>query len=133
MILTYSQAHPRMLLDGKPIMGAPLYSGHGPGLNNPLRESMHDIGPIPAGLWHIVRWDDHHGDKGPVVAVLEPIGHDAYGRTGFLVHGDNSKGDFSASHGCIVASHAIRQAMRESGATHILVVSGLSKEQDHGA
>lgn len=125
-MLQYTQAHPHITLDGHPIMGAPLYSGHSAGLNNPALEATPDVGPIPAGQWRIVRWDDHHDDKGPVVAVLEPVGHDAHGRTRFLIHGDNALGNNSASHGCIVAGPAIRQTMRDSGYTDLLVVSGLN-------
>lgn len=126
MTFAYNQSHPKMLHDGHPIMGAPLYSGHGAGLNNPAMEALADIGPIPAGQWKIIRWDDHHADKGPIVAVLQPVGHNAHGRTGFLVHGDNPLGNNSASHGCIIASLAIRQVMRESGETDLLVISGLN-------
>ena len=124
-MFTYNHWHPRMWHDGKPIMGAPLYSGHAEGLNNPALENVHDIGPIPAGKWRIARWDDHHGDKGPVVAVLEAVGHDAYGRSGFLIHGDNSQGNFSASHGCIITGLAIRTTMRDTGDTDLLVTNGI--------
>lgn len=98
------------------------YSGHGIGLDNPDKEDMQNIGPIPRGEWHIVRWDDHHGEKGPQVAVLEPVGHDAHGRTEFLVHGDNAAANHTASHGCIAANRNIRDAMRASGETQLMVV-----------
>lgn len=91
------------------------YSGHGAGLNDPDMEAVPDTGPIPRGLWRIVRWDDHHADKGPCVAVLEPVGHSAHGRSGFLIHGDSAAMDHSASRGCIVDSADIRHALRASG------------------
>lgn len=97
------------------------YSGHGVGLDNPDKEDMQNIGPIPRGEWHIDRWDEHHGDKGPVVAVLSPVGHDAHGRSAFLIHGDNSALNHTASHGCIIASRAIRDALRASGETALVV------------
>lgn len=125
-MLHYIQVRPLISRDKRPILGAPLYSGHGAGLNSPAMEAVADIGPIPAGQWRIVRWDDHHDDKGPIVAVLEPVGHDAHGRTGFLIHGDNALGNNSASHGCIVAGPAIRQTMRDSGDTDLLVISGVN-------
>jgi hypothetical protein len=99
------------------------YSGFGPGLDNPDMEAEHNIGPIPRGDWQIVRWDDHHGEKGPQVAVLEPVGHDAHGRSAFLIHGDNPDLNHGASHGCIIASRAIRDALRASGETALRVIA----------
>lgn len=97
------------------------YSGHASGLNNPDDEAIPDIGPIPRGEWRIARWDDHHGDKGPQVAVLEPVEHDAHGRTGFLIHGDNSALDHTASRGCVIAARTIRDALRSSGEMQLFV------------
>lgn len=91
------------------------YSGNGIGLNNPDMEATPDVGPIPRGGWAIVTWHDTYEDKGPCVAELQPVGHDAHGRTGFLIHGDNAAMDNSASHGCIIANHDIRQKLRDSG------------------
>jgi hypothetical protein len=90
------------------------YSGFGIGLNNGALEAEPDIGPIPKGKWKIARWDDVHGEKGPIVAVLNPIGHDAHGRTGFLIHGDNAAMNHTASHGCIIANRNIRTNWRAS-------------------
>lgn len=97
------------------------YSGFGVGLNNPNMESVPDIGPIPAGQWKIDRWEDHHAEKGPQVAVLSPVGHTAHGRSGFLIHGDNVLVNHTASHGCIIANRAIRDELRASGETELLV------------
>lgn len=97
------------------------YSGFGPGLDNPDMEEVPNVGPIPRGLYDIVRWDDHHGDKGPQVAVLKPHGHNAHGRSAFLIHGDSPEMNHTASHGCIVASKTIRNALRASGETQLKV------------
>lgn len=97
------------------------YSGFGPGLDNPDMESVPSVGPIPRGGWIIDRWDDHHGEKGPQVAVLSPHGHNAHGRSAFLIHGDNADGNHTASHGCIVANRIIRNALRASGETELEV------------
>lgn len=99
------------------------YSGHGAGLNDPDSEAIANVGPIPRGKWRIVRWDEHHADKGPIVAVLEPVGHDAHGRSAFLIHGDNSLGNHSASHGCIILQRAVRVKMRDSGDMDLEVVA----------
>lgn len=97
------------------------YSGFGPGKNNPDMEAKPNVGPIPRGEWKIVRWDDHHADKGPQVAVLEPVGHDAHGRSAFLIHGDSAEHPGQASHGCIIMDRNIRDKWRASGDTKIVV------------
>lgn len=99
------------------------YSGHGAGVLNPGLESVHGVGPIPAGKWRVVEWINNYPTKGPVVARLEPVGHDAHGRTGFLIHGDNAEQNHTASHGCIIAARFIRQAWRASKDLNLEVVS----------
>jgi hypothetical protein len=58
-----------------------------------------------------------------VVAVLSPVGHDAHGRSSFLIHGDNSLGNHTASHGCIILSRMVREKMRASGDMDLEVVA----------
>lgn len=89
------------------------YSGHGEGLNNPDAQDIHDIGPVPRGDWIIGKgW--RHPLLGPVAMPLRwvrgPCGEPVVpnGRFGFYIHGDNSKGDRSASNGCIVLDHPWR-------------------------
>lgn len=130
MTFTYTQNPPSMAQDGQPIVGSPLYSGHGDGLNNPALEAAPNVGPIPAGAWRIVEWFDTYENKGPCVARLEPVGHDAHGRSGFLCHGDNPQANNTASDGCIVAGPAIRHAMRDSGDTDLTVISGEQGEME---
>jgi hypothetical protein len=99
------------------------YSGHGEGVNNPALERVHNIGPIPRGVWEIGEFFDDLGGKGPIVAHLTPsTGTDTFGRAGMMVHGDNSAGDHSASHGCIVMPRVVRIAMRDSGDKLLRVV-----------
>jgi len=98
------------------------YSGFGPGLNNPAMEAIPDVGPIPKGFWRIVRWDDQHAEKGPCVAVLEPVGHNAHNRTGFLLHGDNAAMNHTASHGCIVDVMQLRHLLRATGDMELEVI-----------
>lgn len=119
-LITYSQISGGISLDDENIGDG--YSGFGSGLDNPSLEAEHDVGPIPRGKWHIDRWDDHHGTKGPCVAVLSPVDHDAHGRSAFLIHGDNPDVNHSASHGCIIASRPIRQQLRDSGQTELEVI-----------
>lgn len=120
-MIDYQQSSGKIGLGGRYLGTA--YSGHGAGFDNPKFETVPEVGPIPAGKWKIVRWFEHHPDLGPVVAELAPVGHNAHGRTGFFIHGDNVKLDHSASLGCIVAIRAIRQALRTSGVTDLEVTA----------
>lgn len=88
------------------------YSGHGEGLNNPSKESVPDVGPIPCGIWSLsFPFEDPH--KGPVCFRLTPLTYRGP-RTGFLIHGDNPKGDHSASEGCIILDHVTREKIAAS-------------------
>jgi hypothetical protein len=89
------------------------YSGNGAGLNNPAMESVHNVGPIPRGKWMIGQFFDDPGGKGPVVAhLVDCDGTETFGRSGFMIHGDNSALNHSASEGCIVAPRFIRDQIR---------------------
>lgn len=98
--------------------GAPIgkvYSGHGSGLNNPKMISVQGVGPIPIGFYTVGPWEDEHPHLGPCVAHLTPKPEtEMFGRAGIFIHGDNAEMNHTASDGCIIASHTIRQAMRDS-------------------
>ena len=86
------------------------YSGHGKGVNNPTMEAVRSVGPIPKGLYAVGKIQDTP-NLGPRAFPLLPVEHNALGRSGFWVHGDNTKGNRSGSHGCIIASRATRIRM----------------------
>ncbi len=90
------------------------YSGHGAGLNNPDMEQVHNVGPIPAGMWRLdyVGVDGHLGAL--VFHVLPQDGTETFGRSGFCIHGDNPLGNHSASDGCIILAHEYRQLICDS-------------------
>ena len=106
------------------------YSGHAPngrgvapdGINNPALESDHDVGPIPRGYYVIGNFFDDP-EKGPVVAHLNPyLETNTFGRSGFMLHGDNPNGNETASLGCIIMGHSIRAAVAASGDDDLEVV-----------
>lgn len=100
------------------------YSGHGIGLNNPEAERDIGVGPIPAGRWIAGTFFDHP-HLGPCVSRLIPSSYpktETYGRTGFFVHGDNSQGNHSASDGCIILAHDLREKIRDSGLNVAIIV-----------
>lgn len=117
--LIYSQKTGKITLDGKSLGAG--YSGKGKGLNNPAMEKVKDTGPIPAGNWTIGKAFEH-AKKGPLVMRLTPDGHEAHGRDGFLIHGDNEKLNKSASEGCIILGPDIRKTISESGVTKLRVI-----------
>jgi hypothetical protein len=123
MAWTYSQSTGD-LMDAARSRVAKGYSGHGSGLDNPAMEQVECVGPIPRGEWVIGQFFDDAGGKGPMVAHLTPApGTETFDRSGFMIHGDNVKGDFSASEGCIVLPHVARAAVMASGDRALIVVN----------
>ena len=97
------------------------YSGNGLGLNNPDRQNERDVGPIPRGTYSIGQ-QYNNPRTGPATMNLDPtLGTDTLGRNAFRIHGDNSRGDQSASHGCIVLPRNIRDQINNSGDTALRV------------
>lgn len=85
------------------------YSGNGEGLNNPALQDVHNVRPIPQGLWHMDELIEYDGEKGPHVIALSPCeGTETFGRSEFRIHGDNDLMNHSASEGCIVAPRFAR-------------------------
>jgi hypothetical protein len=114
----YRQSSGQLLLDGKVI--AKGYSGHGKGVNNADAEKERNVGPIPRGEYAIGAVFQHP-KLGPIVMRLTPVGHDAHGRAGFLIHGDNAKMNQSASEGCIILGPDVRKRIAESDVKKLLV------------
>lgn len=100
-----------------------VYSGFGEGKNNPAMESVHDVGPIPEGLWKISGPPQDTETHGPYVLALYPQkGTETYGRSGFLIHGDSIAAPGTASHGCIICDRRTRSAIWQSADYDLTVV-----------
>jgi len=113
-VFTYSQSSGELSHDWG-LVGTG-YSGFGPGLNNGTLQDVHNVGPIPQGLWTIGPAEDRPGTLGPCVMPLTPSDStDTFGREGFFIHGNSSAHPEGASHGCIVIGPDIRQQVSESG------------------
>lgn len=100
------------------------YSGFGDGKNNPAMESVPDVGPIPRGEYQVgVPHDtDSHG---PFVMSLTPLPlNEMFGRAGFLMHGDSIEHPGTASKGCIIMPHPVRERVWNSGDHRLQVVEG---------
>jgi len=115
----YEQSTGRLLYKEAPV--AKGYSGNGAGLNNSKMENSRNVGPIPRGKWKISRPYDSK-KKGEHVMALTPDGHDALGRTDFMIHGDNSKMNKSASNGCIILNKSQRKVISGSGDAELVVI-----------
>lgn len=97
---------------GNPVHVATGYSGNGDGLNNPALEHERAVGPLPQAVWRIGA-PTKHQRLGPNAFPLTLAFGSAYGRSGFFIHGDNRKGDRSASSGCIVLGPKDRQKIAD--------------------
>ena len=99
------------------------YSGFRANANDPAKQAERGLGPIPRGNWRMVSIGDSP-NTGPRTIVLEPEpGTDTCGRSAFRIHGDNARGDRSASHGCIILPRAVREQIWRSGDRALIVVA----------
>jgi hypothetical protein len=117
MSWTYNQATGEIRYNQTPRGNG--YSGYGNAKNWPDREAEPNMGPIPRGEWHI-GLPYTHPHLGPVVMNLDPVGHNADGRSLFRIHGDNVTHD--ASHGCIILPRKIREEIAASRDHQLWVV-----------
>ena len=113
----YAQASGELSRDDDAAVVSTGYSGSGEGKNNPAMQQIHDVGPIPRGIWHIGDPEcvETVGPHGPFVLPLTPAdGTETFGRSGFLCHGDSYNHPGQASHGCIVLNRHVREAIAAS-------------------
>ena len=119
---TYSQKTGDLEQDGSHV--ATGYSGAGEGKNNPVLQSVRNVGPIPAGDWTIAGPPINIEDHGPYVLRLTPSADtDTFGRSGFLMHGDSKEHPGCASEGCVILPRPIREQVWESGDRDLQVVA----------
>ena len=118
---SYSQSTGQLTRNGVPL-GRPGYSGAPEGQNNPNMQQVPNVGPIPRGTYRIGP-PRSSSARGPHVLDLTPVGHNALGRTAFLIHGERRDGPPGlASTGCIILPLHIRQQVVASG-DHELIVT----------
>lgn len=90
------------------------YSGAPGHVNNPASQSLANLGPIPQGTYNIGQQFNSRR-TGPGVLPLSPInGTNTFGRNAFQIHGDNSRGDQSASRGCVIQGRNVRNQISNS-------------------
>jgi RHS repeat-associated protein len=95
------------------------YAGHGDGVNAPAMQDQQGVGPLPQGQYTIGPQRNNvtgHGVTLRASMRLTPASSNVmFGRGGFLIHGDNSQGNQSASEGCPVLRKAARDRIGSSG------------------
>lgn len=98
------------------------WAGQGDGKNNPDMQEVHNIGPLPRGLYTIIApYDNPH--TGPYTMNLEPdASNDMFGRSDFRMHGAAFKNPEMSSEGCIIQVRGVRQAVWDSGDHRLQVV-----------
>jgi hypothetical protein len=108
---TYSQGTGK-LFDPAGVHVATGYSGKGKGKNNCEMQHVKNVGPIPRGLYTIGQ--AYNSQKvGPFALPLTPDpSNEMFGRSAFLVHGDNKTG--TASEGCIILGRMTRDMLNYS-------------------
>lgn len=107
-VLLYTVNEPMLWdADGKmTLVPGGFYSGQRPWRDICAHERRIGEGPIPRGRWKLGQ-PYHSAKTGPLSIPLSPLpGTETYGRSAFLIHGDNKEGD--ASEGCIVAPRSVR-------------------------
>ncbi|PSM32210.1 tlde1 domain-containing protein [Haliangium sp. UPWRP_2] len=99
------------------------YSGSGnttsSGRNNPAMQQMHNQGPIPQGTWQIGT-AYQHAQKGPTSMNLTNTSGNTFGRSAFMIHGNNAQNN--ASQGCIILPPTVRQQIANSTDKTLIVV-----------
>ncbi|WP_288491779.1 DUF2778 domain-containing protein [uncultured Pantoea sp.] len=102
----YKQSTGELFREGKLIETG--YSGVLTNKNNPDREQVRGMGPIPRGTWRI---GSTGTSKGPLTITLNPVSASAYARDmqSFRMHGDKRYGVKGfASAGCIIMGPSTR-------------------------
>lgn len=119
-MLEYSQTTGRLTVFGSGHFLGAGYSGFKEGRNNPDMQDTRAVGPIPRGFWRIGEAYDSArvGRRTIPLYKLDDAPSDdvdaVTGRSVFRIHGDNPRGDQSASRGCIILPRTIREAIINS-------------------
>jgi hypothetical protein len=107
------------------------FAGHGEGLNNPEKQSLKGVGPLPEGDYDMTQWinQDPHLGLGVIVLVARDP-KTQFGRDLFRIHGavDYSTHGLDrflhSSDGCIcIGNYATRKALWEQGDRILRVVA----------
>lgn len=91
------------------------YSGSLTNKNNPDRQHVRGMGPLPRGIYKIA---GHSASKGPYTIILVQTSGESFGRSAFRIHGERiDKPAGFASEGCIIMSAGTRRRVLREGGT----------------
>lgn len=116
----YSQSQGRLWRPDGTVAGTG-YAGAGEGKNNPKKQDVKNVGPLPRGAYSIVAVGTTN--KGAYCFKLIPDQvNQMFGRSGFMIHADSIKEPGTASEGCIVIPSAIRKTILDSSDRKLEVI-----------
>lgn len=93
------------------------------GINNPSLQNVHNVGPLPEGIYTFGAWIDNHPRLGrDVFALIPDTENNMFGRGDFYVHGDTPQ-PRHASEGCIVLLNSVRKLLYASPVHRLQVVA----------
>lgn len=95
------------------------YAGNLTNKNNPDRQHVKGMGPLPRGTYRIA---GHSASKGPYTIILMQTSGETFGRSAFRIHGERvNKPVGFASAGCIIMSlKTRRRVLREGGTLEVV-------------
>jgi hypothetical protein len=102
------------------------------GKNNPAKENIENVGPVPCGIYAADWMDLVHVVVGKFAIHLTPDQTTkariaVYGRQpfSFFIHGDSFEHPGASSDGCIVQTLRVRRQLWDSGDHVLQVISGV--------
>lgn len=110
MTWTYKQSTGELFHNGRFIEKG--YSGRMTNKNNPDRQQVKGLGPLPQGTYRIA---GKTSSKGPMTIVLVQTSGESFGRNAFRIHGEKVYGVPGwASEGCIIMGPSTRRRIIDS-------------------
>ena len=79
-------------------------------------QTKKNFGPIPDGKYTV---DNSCGGNRQRCNLTPDSSNNMFGRSAFQVHGDNTKGDQSASQGCIILGQKDRAGLKKGDTIHV--------------
>ena len=97
------------------------YAGRMTNKNNPDRQQVKGLGPLPRRRYKIT---GASGSKGPLTIILEQQKPgESFGRSAFRIHGERRRPPAGwASEGCIILNYDIRKKIMQSHDSDLEVV-----------
>lgn len=91
------------------------YAGSPEGKNNPAKQDVAMVGPLPQGRYTVGEPSLDHPKLGPLALPLTPHHENQmFGRGGFFIHADSITHPGAASEGCIVMPKHAREMIAAS-------------------